>query len=180
MIIVKVKKTMLFVLAMLFVLMSLFGCGKKAEKTLVNDVKAVFAGIEETPLTEYLETVPLTEVSSTAYLKNNNITVDVVKEKLVLSQDVIPFKGETGGTPYILMESIELVGDQWIYCNAEDGHVFVDLLVKFVVSENGEIEFKTCAMDMNSSGTYILDEGEVQDTSSSVTLNSSAIAERQP
>lgn len=137
------------------VMISLTGCGSNATRTLDNNVAKVYQNIEGSNLNEYIEKEKAVD-NSESYIKSNNTTLAKVKEELAMNKDVIPFDGELGGTPFIVMESIKLVGDQWLYCSAEDGHVSADLLIKFVIDKN-YIQFKTCAMDYNGEGTKIIE-----------------------
>lgn len=151
------KKLMCIFIPFIIICTFLFtGCSSVKNKNLDNNVDEIYKDIEGTNLYEYIKKDDFNK-SKDNYLKANNITIDKIKEKLAVSKDVIPFDGEKGGTPFIVMESIKLIGDQWIYCTAEDGHVSAELIIKFVINKD-DVQFKVCAIDFNDEGTKIINK----------------------
>lgn len=142
-----------------FIIISAFlfsGCSSDENKNLDNNVNVIYKDIEGNNLYKYIKR-DSSDKSLDDYLKSNNMTMDKIKEKLAVSKDIIPFDGQNGGTPFIVMESIKLIGDQWIYCTAEDGHVSAELIIKFVINKN-DVQFKVCAMNFNNEGTKIINK----------------------
>lgn len=138
---------------LLFGLVGLTGCSS-VNRNLENNVQEVFPEIEGSNLHEYVETYSI-PANSENYLKAEKISLEAVKEALAVEDELIPFEGELGGSPYIVLESVKLVGDQWVYCYAEDGHVSADMLVKFIVTDGEQVDFRVCATDFNGEGTII-------------------------
>lgn len=149
------KKFINLIFSIVIIMICLVGCATNKSRTLDNNVTEVYPDIEGNSISDLFANTRMA-TNNESYIKSNNTTIAKVKEALAMNKDVIPFEGEVGGTPYIVMESIQLVGDQWLYCNAEDGHVSADLLIKFVIDKD-EIQFKTCAMDFNGEGAEILE-----------------------
>jgi len=158
----KITTRFIAFLLLIITITALTACSQ--EKTATRDQKAIpiemFSDIGGMNMEEYFETY---QISSDAgsYLKSNNISMDTLKQQLTADKKLELFKGELGGKPYIIIESIKLVGDKWIYCTAEDGHISAELLIKFEVNKennDNKLSFAVFARDLNGEGTKIVEQ----------------------
>lgn len=143
------------------IIISLTACSNEMIKSLDNDVQQVFKDIDGKLMSEYILEYQYDEKSA-KYIKNNNQTIDNLKEALAVQKDIFTYEDEFGGSPYIVIESIELIGEQWIYCISEDGRSSADMLIKFII-EDDKFNFKVCAVDYNNQGTKVLLDADLPD-----------------
>lgn len=70
-----------------------------------------------------------------------------IKNALLEKTDLIPMDAVLGGTMHY--NNIQLLGDQWLIVDFEDGHVYGKAIVKYTIGENNEVAFKIIALSDN-------------------------------
>lgn len=70
-----------------------------------------------------------------------------IKNALLEKTDLIPMDAVLGGTMHY--NNIQLLGDQWLIADFEDGHVYGKVIVKYTIGENNEVAFKIIALSDN-------------------------------
>lgn|SRR5690554_6655257 len=70
-----------------------------------------------------------------------------IKNALLDRIDLIPIDAVLGGTMHY--NNIQLLGDQWLIADFEDGHVYGKAIVGYTIGENNEIDFKIIAFSEN-------------------------------
>lgn len=158
----KITTRFIAFLLLIITITTLTSCAQEKTDTLNQRAVPIeiFSDIGGKNMAEYFESYQIPS-NSNSYLKSNNISMDTLKQQLTANKKLELFKAELGGTPYIIIESIKLVGDRWIYCTAEDGHISAELLIKFeVIKETNEEElsFAVFARDINGEGTKIVEQ----------------------
>lgn len=152
------KKKHIRLLALLLIIICAFvGCSKQSPKTLSNEMNMADSSLEGQSLKEYVAVYPIPE-NVDAYLKSYKMTLDNVKEQVAMDKSLVLFEGVVGGKPFILLESVRLIDQQLLYCEAEDGHISGALLIEFTINEDQSITFDIYARDINESGIEIVNE----------------------
>ncbi|MFZ2539650.1 MAG: hypothetical protein WAX04_12250 [Oscillospiraceae bacterium] len=151
------KSVLNSIMSVVLIALMFTSCAQKADSQSANfnDSEAKFPGLIESSMMGYFgeEYEPPVEYGN--YLLKKEVSFDDVKTKLMEKTDIIPFEGELGGTFFIVDDMLKQVGDQWIYAYAEDGHITLDLLIKFSIDKDNTINFVVAATDYNAEGTKL-------------------------
>ncbi len=70
-----------------------------------------------------------------------------IKSALREKLDLIPIKAVLGGTMHY--NNIQLLGDQWLIADFEDGHVYGKAIFQYTIGKNDKLEFKIIAFADN-------------------------------
>ncbi len=88
------------------------------------------------------------ETDSRALLENGiENPEEHIKDALRKRLDLIPMEAVLGGTMHY--SNIQLLGDQWVIADFEDGHVYGKAILDYTVDNKNEVKFKLIALSEN-------------------------------
>ena len=79
--------------------------------------------------------------------ENEDITFQQLKEDLIHRTDLIPVEAQLGGTFRYYEDTIKLLENHYVYAYAEDGHISVDMFLKYADQGDGVINWTLVAYD---------------------------------
>ncbi|MCJ7827677.1 hypothetical protein MUP65_00835 [Patescibacteria group bacterium] len=76
--------------------------------------------------------------------------VEDIKASLLSHPELIPYEGTLGGTMYLDPNSFSLLNSAWAIVSYEDGHVGGEMILKYTITENGEITWSVIDFYLHS------------------------------
>ena len=78
------------------------------------------------------------------FFKRRGLTnpAETIKADLLKNNQLIPVKGNLGGTMQFYKERIQILNRQWVMAYFEDGHSAGELLLEYTFTDTGSISWK--------------------------------------
>jgi uncharacterized coiled-coil protein SlyX len=94
-------------------------------------------------LSEIEQTFQAVPKSHGSKINNIDYLISYLKNDLKQRQDLIPYEGVLGGTMGFYDENqIRILNHRWVYAHFEDGHIGGEILLKYNISEDGNIKWE--------------------------------------